>query len=379
MALECKRHRVIITDRGGQNRLGQLEQVVQVRWSRVRDDISDASVTVINPSKKCTDLLNRISANRHEIVIYRDDARVWEGPITHISERSDVIEINARDVMHYAYRTVCHNQWDSSARWIPDSKDPNRVWSDQTEPVVDRAYNMLVTELARKEALDPPINVVDYIAKVRAADIGDERESNRLTGAYQLTVYDDMESAAQTGGLDYTVVGRRIILNDTRVELSIGPVITNADLIGSTITVTSYGMDSITRAFTTGDNGMYGVAGGIDDFYGEWESVESMYDEDSESAPTQNSLDNAAAYNMQGKLPVPTIVHIPDNSKVNPNGMISLEHLVPGVVFPVRAELPSRTITQHEKLNQVTVVENAAGEEISITLGPPPTTPLENA
>lgn len=369
----------MLMDRGGQTSIGQFEQVVSVQWGRVRDDFSEASIVIINPDKKCTDLINLMSPNRHELVIYRGEERVWEGPVTRIGRRSDVIEIAARDVVHYLYRTVCHNEWDSSARWIPDSKDPNRVFSDHTEPVVDRAYNMIYAELARKEALDPPVNVRQYITKVRASNVNDERQANRRTLAYAISVYDDMESLAQYGGLDYTTVGRRIILNDTRVELAIGPVITNADLIGSTISVTSYGMDSITRAITSGDNGMHGISGGIDPYYGEWESIENMMDEDSEEAPTQNSLDNAADYNMQGKLPVPTIVHVPDNSQLNPNSVISLQDLVPGVVFPVRAELPSITLTQYEKLNQVTVKEDKDGEVISILLGPPPTTPLENA
>ena len=379
MALYCERHRVMVMDRGAKNRIGQLSQVVSVKWGRVRDDFSEASVVIIDPDKKCTDLLNVLSPNRHELVIFRGKDRVWEGPITRIGRQGGTIELAARDVIHYLYRTVCHNEWDSSARWIPDSKDPHRVFQDNTEPVVDRAYNMIYAELARKEALDPPVNVREYVTKVRAADIDDERKANRRTLAYAVSVYDDMESLAQYGGLDYTTVGRRIILNDVRVELSIGPTITNADLIGSSISVTSYGMDSITRAFTSGDNGMYGVSGGIDPYYGEWESIESMMDEDSTEAPTQNSLNNAANYNMQGKLPVPTLVHVPDNSRLNPNSVISLQDLVPGVIFPVRAELPSITITQYEKLNQVSVSEDSGGEAITITLGPPPTTPLENA
>lgn len=368
----------MIYDRGGRTPLGALEQLTQVQWSRVRDDISTAEVQIINPSKECQDIVNLISPNRHELVIFRGEDRVWEGPITLVGRNKSEIKIDARDVVHYCYRTVCHLEHDDSFRWIPDSKDKNRVESHKEKPIVDRIYNILMSELDRKEGLDPPINVQQYITKVRADDISLERKANRRTLAWATTVFDEMESAAQYGGLDYTVVGRRIILNDVRVELGIGPTITEDELLGATLTVTSYGMDHVTRSVTSGENGAHSVAGGIDDFYGEWETLENMVDQDSEEAPSQDSLDNAAGYILQGKRYLPTLVHVPDNSRINPSGTISLQDLVPGVIFPVRAELPSMTLTQYEKLNQVTVKETGEGEEISITLGPPPSSPLEH-
>lgn len=391
MPLNCENHTVSITDRGGNRILGVLESVTDVQWERVRDDISTAKVTVAQPSGDCFQLLNDISCNRHEMVIYRGGDRVWEGVITHISRHADVFQISARDVMHYAYRTAMHSGYDNAAYWHPDPKDPNRVWVNNMGSIVDRALNVLTTELNRKkEQLDPPINVVPYITAVRPADISQERRTGRKTLPFAMTVYDDMESMASLGGLDYTVVGRRIILSDTRVAIGRTAPVTEGDFL-SEIVVTSYGMDSHTRTFTTGEDGMYGVyppwSGHPDpkmqeyiDYYGEWENVEQMMDEDSAEPPSQLLLDSSASLSMSGRLPVPTLVRLPENSQLNPNGVLSIQDLVPGVIIPVRATLTSIVLTQNQQLNNVTVNESGeGGEAITISLGPPPTSFLEPA
>ena len=149
-------------------------------------------------------------------------------------------------------------------------------------------------------------------------------------------------------------------------------MVTEADFIGEVV-VTSYGMDGATRAYTTGDAGMCGVAGGVDPFYGEWEIIEQMFDEDTEVPPTQNALDNAADFNLLGKNPPPTVVRLPENTLLNPNGSLTLRDLVPGVHIPLRASLFSIDLMQMQKLNSMKVTETGAdGEQITISLVPSP-------
>lgn len=378
MPLSCKNHRAAIFDRGGTRVLGFFENITSVSWERVRDDFSTAQVTISEPTKGCVDLLQQIGVNRHELVIWRGNDRVWEGPVTLISRHSDTFQVQARDVIHYLYRTVMHSGYDSAAYWSPNNSDPDKVFINNVEPVVDRAYRIIEGELNRlKETFDPPVNIVPYLTKIRHSIIADERKANRKTSPFAMTVYDELETMAQTGGLDYTAVGRRIILNDARVPVGQTPVLTEADFIGEVV-VTSYGMDGATRAFTTGDNGMYGVAGLTDaemedDFYGEWETVEQMFDEDSEAPPTQNSLDNAAEFNMVGKNPPPTRVRLPENTRLNPNGVLNIQDLVPGVHMPLRASLFSIDLVQMQKLDTVKVTETGAdGEQITISMVPSP-------
>lgn len=368
MGFQCERHTAVITDRGGKNVLGYVDPLTRVKYGRVRDDVSEGSVTITEPTLECYTLFNEVSANRHELVIYRGEDRVWEGPIIRIERNADSIVVTARDVMHYAYRTVCHNEYDNSAYWVDDPDDglgdadadnnTNDIFVDNSVSCVDRAYTILTTELSRvKEQLDPPIDVVPHITKRRYKDPSKERKSSRHTLAFSQTVFDDIETMASHGGLDYTVVGRRIILWDNRLPLGYTEPITEADIIGELV-VTSYGMESFTRVYTVGDDGMYGVYGGVHEFYGEWEDCEQMFDEDSEESPGQVALDNAAAYAMSNALPVPTRVRLPENTTLNPNGVLTLKDLVPGIYIPIHATLTSMQLTQVMKLDSVDVEES---------------------
>lgn len=359
-----------IFDRGGKKRLGVITPLSRVTWSRVRDTWSEAQIITAQPTMKCLNLLKEVQCNRHELVIFRGSQRVWEGPITLITREGDTVSISARDVMHYVYRTAMHFAYNNGPAW--DGVD----FINKASPVVDRAVRVLTQEFARaKENLavcDPVYNVIPHLKTVRHTDISLESRTRRNTQPFMLTVFDDIDSMAQNGGLDYTVVGRSIILNETRVPIGQTQPVTEKDFIGSPI-VSSYGMDSFTIAITTGDAGMHGTSGGIDPYYGELEYVEQMFDQDTPEPPTQNSLDNAARYNMYGKLPVPTVVRMPDGTRVNPQGTLRLEDLVPGVRIPLRASLTAIELVQMQKLNTVKVEstpENGEVIAISMTTAP---------
>lgn len=375
MAIPLAKHTAAIFDRGGKNRIGIIEPLASVEWNRVRDDVSTAKIVTAQPSMKCLNLLKTVQANRHELVIFRGQERVWEGPITLISRRGDVVEIMARDVMHYAYRTAMHFEYDNSAAW--DGVD----FINKSAPVVNRALYILQQEFNRAKEnpalCNPVYNVVPHIRTIRHPNISLEARTLRHTLPFSMNVYDELDSLAQYGGLDYTVVGRSIILNDTRVPIGKTQPVTESDFIGEVV-VSSYGMDSFTAAYTVGDAGLYGQAGGIDPYYGELEYVEQMFDEDTDEPPTQNSLDNAAAYNMVGKLPVPTVVRLPDNTRVNPEGTLRLRDLVPGIRIPLRATLPALEVVQTQKLNTVKVTEtDEGGEQISISMTTAPAGDLD--
>lgn len=64
------------------------------------------------------------------------------------------------------------------------------------------------------------------------------------------------------------------------------------------------------------------------------------------------------------------VVRVPDNTTLNPNTVISIQHLVPGVAIPLRSVGTLRQVVQTQKLDSVSVVEEAGKETISITLSP---------
>lgn len=353
MALTCQTHTAYIYDRGGANRLFQIEPLTSVEWERLRDDISHGTVNIVNPGPDCQQQMLKVSPNRHELVIFRGKDRVWEGPISRIAWHADRIEIEAKDVMHYAYRTVMHAGYDNS--------HPNIVTT------IQRSINILGGELARKEALDPPINVLPFVT---AYTTPTDSRTSKKTVPYEATVYDDIDGMAWRAGMDYTVIGRRIMLFDTHTVFYTTRPVTEADFL-SEIIVTQYGMEGATSATVTSSTGVHATAGGIDPFYGEWEILDSAYDEDGTTAPTQGALLSQANRNLDGRNPVPLHVRVPDNSQLNPNGTLTMADLVPGARIPLRATLLTLKVAQMQKLDRVVVNESGEdGEKIAITLFP---------
>lgn len=352
MGFNCPTHTAMVFDRGGVTRLGVIDPLSSVSWQRVRDDISFGNVVTTQPTMQCLALLEQVEPNRHELVIFRGTERVWEGPITLIQYGRDRVQIEARDVMHYAYRTVLRAAYNNAY--------PNVVTTTQ------RAVNVLTGELARKEALDPPINVLAHLIALH--DPNDSRTS-RSTAPSESTVFEDIDSMAAKAGLDYTVVGRAIIVNNTHTPLGLTPQVTEDDFIGE-VQVTAYGMEHATKAWVNDGQGNIGYAGvDVDPFYGEWEILDSAYDEEKGTdAPTVSELFSQARRNLDGRNPVPLKVRVPDNSRLNPKGTLSISDLVPGVRIPLRATLTARVVNQMQKLDQVQVVEDAGGEVITVTM-----------
>lgn len=347
----CARHSVFIYDRGGTKRLGQIYPLTSVDWGRTRDDTSFAHFTTAQPSWECLNLLTQIEPNRHEVVVFRDEERVWEGPITLSTYRADSVTCEARDVTYYTLRTVAHATYSNAY--------PN------VDTVVHRARNMITTELARKEALDPPINVVPYL---RSYDTPNDAQTSRVTRAYETTVFGDFDEMAARSGLDYTVVGRSIILFDTHTIFYTTPVVTEADFLGG-VYVSVYGVEGATAAFVNDGQGNYGSYGANDPYYGEWEILDTAYEEgQTTDLPSVAEMASQAQRNMDGRNPVPVIVRVPDNSQLSPSSRLTMRDLVPGARIPLRATLTARTFTQMQKLDSMQVKEDANGEKVTVVL-----------
>ena len=363
MPLDCVQdHRVFIADRGGKNIIGEINTLNRVKWTRTRDDISQSQIDLFGQACSVqAPFLEQIEPGRHELVIFRNGERVWEGPITRMTYYREGVEIYAHDVMHYAYRTVMHAGYNNAY--------PN------IEFATTRAKNVLVAELARKEALDPPINVVPHIMEHHTAS---DAKTSRVTKPYEYTVFEHVDEIAARGGIDYTVVGRAIHIWDTDKALAYGPQMTENDILGD-LYVSVYGMELGTAAHVFASDGTVGHAGGIDLYYGEWERLATAYEEGkdpTEPAPSVSELNSQAQRNLSARNPTPLQVRIPDNSSLNPNGVLSVSDLVPGVHIPLLATLTARTVSQMQKINNVGFEETANGEKITMTLFPA-TTPDE--
>jgi len=365
--LGCGTHRVEIYRRGGLTRVGEITQVSYVDWSRVRDDISDAKIVVSGWDVDCGELLKDLQTWAYEVVIFRDNGisvdRVWEGPITLLSYENNQVTINAKDVMAYVYRRIIKQAMNDSGAVGGDT-------------VTNRATRILQNVLAP----DDP-NLLRYLTTVYGVD--DATEYRNLP-PYSRTAFEEIDDMAANAGLDYAAVGRAILVWGTKNPLGVLPEFRDENL-GSSPIVSEYGMSMANLYSVSDGNGVHGEANrldadGEDPSYGLVEMLSSSWASDSQSdtgtytqaglATVEASFAEFAERSIASRYPPPVIVRIPDNTTVHPNTVISIQHLVPGVVVPLRSTSTLRTVTGNQKLDSVKVVEVKGVETVSITLSP---------
>lgn len=362
MALSCQSHTAFIYDRGGFRQMIALTPLYRVKWERRRDDISTATVFLSTPGKKCAEQLGLVEAGRVELVIFRGTQRVWEGPVTRVAYKGQTVEIFAGDVMTYVNRTAMRGEY--------DNRYPNTGYT------IDRVQHILETEVARKEALDPPYNILPGIQYLYATPRTDSRTAAH-TLPYQMTVFDHIDSYAARGGLDYTVVGRSILFWDVHQPIGQTAMVTADDFLGDLV-ITQYGAELATQVYISDGKGHHGQYGAVDSYYGEWEMVQQAYDENTGSAvdatdPTVGEMNSQASRIWSQTKRPPLVARVPDNTSLNPAGVLSVDDLVPGVWVPLTVSVPGRTVSQIQKLDNMTVEESAdVGEVITVTLSPAP-------
>lgn len=360
-------HTVYLYDRGGMTRVGQLLDVSQVRWTRDRDGVSEADIRVEGSacSAQAT-LLAGIEPKRSEIVIYRGLERVWEGPVWRVGWHADYVEINAHDVMAYVMATPLSKEWDNRFRADYDENgNPITIYTQPTE-VTTRIEDILDYEMQVWEALDPPANVLPYRV---VHHFPNEARTSAYTVPYEMTVGEHIQALGRTAGIDWTVVGRAIHVWDVSRSLGKTRTLTEADFFSSVI-ITAYGADMAASVYVIGKDGTYGHAAEASPYYGPWTMILTAYNEEGTDEPTQAELDSQAKRNLNGRMPVPIEVRIPDNSGIRLDTGLSIHDLVPGVQVPLLATLNSRQLSQLQKIDHVTVTEAPDGETVQVTLTP---------
>lgn len=391
--LGCGTHRAFIFDRGGKVLRGEITPNVMIRWKRIRDDISEGVVITNGFSRDCGELLASTRCWMHELVIYRDDVRVFEGPITRLTYKRDQVEVEAKDVMGYVYRRILRQGYNDSFRVVKRLNNQGEVVEKQQlglSTVVARASKIIQNCLAYS---DP--NVLPYLTVINRPD--DARQS-RVVADYSKTAWEEVDDLAANAGLDYATLGRRIILWDTHTPLGVLPELSDKNFNESLI-VSEYGMNLSNHFAVTDGTGVYGEArpGGthwhydapsvkrpIDqfDYYGPIEMLASSYGAAGATGLTSAQRDERASRvasyaeqarrNISDRWPTPLVVRLPDNSTMHPNTPVAINHLVPGVWLPLRAEETLRKVAGWQKLDRVEVEEVEGVESVRVTMSPAP-------
>jgi hypothetical protein len=149
--------------------------------------------------------------------------------------------------------------------------------------------------------------------------------------------------------------------------------------------VSEYGMSMANFYSVSDGNGIHGEASRlgedeVDEVYGLVEMLSSTWASDTQAEQgtyTQqglqtviDSFSDSAERSINDRYPPPVIVRVPDNTTLNPDTVISIQQLVPGVVIPLRSQSTLRTVIGNQKLDSVKVVETADSEVITVTMSP---------
>lgn len=385
--LGCGVNRAFLFVRGGQRRLGEITETEMIRWGRTRDGISTCTIKVTGWSGDCGELLKSMRSWMNEIVIYRDNGngqkRVWEGPITRIAYSHDSVEIEAQDVWVYVYRRILRQGFNDAYRRVGWKYGPGGVVLVKGQeygltPVTRRSAQIVRNALA----YDDP-NVLAYLTVIEKAD---DAKQSRVVPDYSTTAWQQIDDFAAKSGLDYTAVGRKMVLWDTHNPIGVLPEMRDDDF-GTPPVVTEYGMQLANFYGVTNNAGVYGTAerltNGEPKYYGWIEMLSSAYGESDESgesvtltaaakAALEEALSGQAERSIASRWPTPLVVRVPDNTTLSPEINIGINDLVPGVFIPVRASGTLREVTQMQKLDSMNVTQTQAGEVITVTLSPAP-------
>ena len=368
--LGCGRNKVYAYTKGGQHMLGEITPLVSVEWGRLRDDISHCLITTAGFRYDCAEMLETLHTWMHELVVFRDGVRVWEGPITRILDSPEGLTIEAKDVMAWPYRRIMRQGYNDAFRVVNGVE-----FGDYT--VVDRARLIILNALAR----DDP-NVIPYLTTY---NFPDDAGQSRIVPDFAKTAWEEVDDLAATGGLDYTTVGRRIILWDTHRAIGKLQEMRNENFSTPPV-VTEYGMLLATTYGVTNNSGIYGTAERDPLGYGPVELLASAFGESEDNSAAAEEtlteeqrraleivLTSQAERGIASRWPAPIIVRVPDQATLTPQTEVDINHLVPGVWVPLRAQGTLRQIAQWQKLDVLNVTETASdAEKVSVTFSPAP-------
>ena len=375
-SLGCGTYRVFIYEQGGQKLLGEVTPATKLDFTRVRDDISGCTVFTNGYSFDCGAFYATLRTWMHEIVVFRDGVRVWEGPITRIAYTQDSVEIEAKDVMAYVYRRIMRAGYNDAYRLITKGTAGRPDEYLGLLSVVRRAALLVTQALA---PFDP--NVLPYLT---ALEYPDDAKESRIVADWSRTCWEEIDDLAATAGLDYTTVGRRILLWDTHRPVGRLPEMRDGDFSDSPI-VTEYGMQLATFFAVTNGSGVVGWTSDQKGMipYGPIEQLASSYS-DSEGAgdevmtpeakaAAEAALIDQAKRNISGRWPAPLIVRVPDNTTLSPKANIGFQQLIPGVWLPLRSVSTPRQVSQWQKLDSMSVeYDGENGESVHVVFSPAP-------
>lgn len=213
-------------DKGGTRQLGVFERTPTKVWTRTLDGISTAQITVTVPGDDadCADWLGQIRAWRHELVVFRDDRRVWEGPISRVVFLPGLVQVLARDVLGWMDRRSHRGRF----------TDPANGVAEVIQAVQDAC------------TYDDP-NVADYVLGYTDQAPLVTTAVNRHDSTYWDAIGDVLDQ-----GVHVTAVGRAVVSWAAAAPISRTVTLESGSSLSADVSVIEDGLSLATRAINTG-------------------------------------------------------------------------------------------------------------------------------
>jgi len=216
-----------------------LTPLTAVRWSRIRDAISEGYAVV--GTTECCDLLGDLRTVRHELHIVRDGDEVWQGPITRLEYEFDNVKVYAEDMLWVAKRTVLKTGYNNGS--------PNPLGN-----VVDR-----MDWLLRSQTYAPHGDPWRMVSHLHPIHHDDDPTTSRKAAAFQYYTWEDFDKYAEDHGTDYTVVNRDIYYWDVHLRWKIIASLGD-DHLSQFPRIVEYGNQAATRGYVSNTEGYAGIA-----------------------------------------------------------------------------------------------------------------------
>jgi len=322
-----------LIDRTGTKVLDVFDGLTEVNWERRKDSVTVASV-VANITGDCG-ALGDVDPYATGLRLLRNGDVVWEGPVYEVRERFNTVEVVARDVAHWLDVRVIRN-----------------VINDE-----DRARDavLIARDVVREGFRYDDPNVLPYLQVVP----GGTKLTRKTDPADRPYAGAELSDLARVG-MDWVVVGRRIVLMPPDHHLGRAAQITHEDILGDWDIIKA-GRDFASRQITAGEGALVARRGGKDRRYGLVEQVNNE-----QSLTTQEAVDNAAESRYVVTPRPPVWVSLDDGVTLRPETPVTIEELVPGVVFPGSFELRCTAVQQDFQLQRVSVSASEGSENVKI-------------
>lgn len=363
-------------------RVCTLTNVATVHWNRILDEISTAQIEIPvgvgtgGGSNPCCGCMALIEPWCHELNIARDGIPVWQGPVTRVTYGFNSVRVEARDFFGWLEKRIPIITLGTTGR--PEDlfeltdlavQVLNAAFSEDDPCVLKNIYQ---ADLNNRPTYIGPIAVpVDNFPT--------------FTGSY----FDWMTTLSNLG-LDFTIVGRRIVLGVDAADLPIAGVITDEHILGE-ISYTKDGDLMVNRIYSryTGDDDAAqceaNAAAGKTPFnsvpcpalidgpmycYGPIEKVIEDASGGDLGLGIDAAIQIAQKYLNEGSI-APRTVEVPSGSKLSPDTPFDINELIPGMRVRVAISGLCIEVNSVFKLHEIIYnVDSSGNEEVGITLGP---------